>query len=243
MSENLHFSPVITQKASEVIFDQIRAMILSGGLRPGDKLPSERALMQQLERSRPTIREALRMLENAGLIRIIPGGGAVVASPSSASVRQPLEQLVAMREITNEELLEFRSLNEMALAAWAAQRRTEEDLRALKRCIREAAEQINDFDRFIQLDILFHATLADAAKNRMCGVVEKVIHQMVNDILSRAFSAKSEAEQQQMCREILSSHERIVAAIEAHDEASAQALMQEHLHSFESDILLTGGTK
>ena len=74
MSDEVHFTPVVTQKASKVIFDQIREWIVAGDLKPGDKLPSERTLMNMLQRSRPTVREALRMLEHAGLIQIIPGG-------------------------------------------------------------------------------------------------------------------------------------------------------------------------
>ena len=105
MNNSVSFSPAVTHKASEVIYDQIRNMITNDELQPGDRLPSERSLMEMLQRSRPTIREALRMLENAGLIRIVPGGGAIVQEPPASSVQQPLESLMAMHHVTNKELI------------------------------------------------------------------------------------------------------------------------------------------
>ena len=60
------FRPVETKRASEAIFDQIKDLIMRGKLRPGDRLPSERSMIEMFQRSRPTIREALRMLERAG---------------------------------------------------------------------------------------------------------------------------------------------------------------------------------
>ena len=67
------WQPVKTRRASEEIYLQLREFILSGQLKPGDRLPSERAMMAQLNRSRPTIREALRMLEQGiSLQRMAP---------------------------------------------------------------------------------------------------------------------------------------------------------------------------
>lgn len=79
------WQPVKTRRASEEIYLQLREFILSGQLKPGDRLPSERAMMAQLNRSRPTIREALRMLEQGGYIASTHGApGAVVQEPSPA---------------------------------------------------------------------------------------------------------------------------------------------------------------
>ena len=76
------WQPVKTRRASEEIYLQLREFILSGQLKPGDRLPSERAMMTQLNRSRPTIREALRMLEQGGYIASTHGApGAVVQEP------------------------------------------------------------------------------------------------------------------------------------------------------------------
>ena len=125
----IQLNPVATQRASEAIYNQIAEMITSGQIKPGERLPSERTMMEMLGRSRPTIREALRMLERNGLIQIIAGSrGAVVVEPGSRSVQEPLENMLNMSMISSEELLEYRELNEVTTAGWAALRRTEEDL-------------------------------------------------------------------------------------------------------------------
>ena len=100
-------APVETTRASQAIYDQIVQLIVSGELRPGDRLPSERQMMDMMQRSRPTIREALRMLERNGLIQIVPGSsGAVVVEPSAASVEEPLETMLNMSHLSSHELLE-----------------------------------------------------------------------------------------------------------------------------------------
>lgn len=214
MSGAAHFSPVTTQKASGAIYDQIREMILSRELKPGDKLPSERVLMQMMQRSRPTIREALRMLENAGLIQIIPGGGAVVQEPSVVSVRQPLEHIMALQAVSDAELYEYRSYIEEAIAGWAAQRRTEADLEALWKCIEDSRAQIDDFDVFLKLDVQFRILVAEASHNRLAVIMENVIHSMVIDMLSKALAVKSMEQRHTLNIDIIKDNERIYEAIE-----------------------------
>ncbi len=105
------FKPVSSRRVSEAIFDQIREKILRGEIRPNDRLPSERALMEIFGRSRPTIREALRMLERSGLITTIPGsGGSVVKEISSQTVEQSLEGMVLQKSITPSTCTNFARL-------------------------------------------------------------------------------------------------------------------------------------
>lgn len=237
MENKIRFVPVPTQKASEAIFDQIRGMIMGGILKPGDRLPSERNMMDMLQRSRPTIREALRMLENAGLVRIIPGGGATVMEPSASTVEQPLESMLTLSSISGTELLEFRLLNEVAIAGWAAERRDQSDMDALQQCLKDARAAVRREDTFFELDIRFHALIAVAARNRLAGIIDKVIHQMVSNILITAYRKKDKEHRLMMCRAILSTHEKLLAAIRAGDADAARELMRGHLSLFEEDVL------
>ena len=95
------FTPAKTQRASEAIYNQIYPKIISGELRPGDRLPPERELAEMFQRSRPVVREALRMLQQEGLIETAVGssGGAVIRGVSLKSVEEPLKNLVAMGAI------------------------------------------------------------------------------------------------------------------------------------------------
>ena len=101
------FTPAKTQRASEAIYNQIYPKIISGELRPGDRLPPERELAEMFQRSRPVVREALRMLQQEGLIETAVGssGGAVIRGVSLKSVEEPLKNLVAMGAINLDELL------------------------------------------------------------------------------------------------------------------------------------------
>ena len=119
------WQPVKTRRASEEIYLQLREFILSGQLKPGDRLPSERAMMAQLNRSRPTIREALRMLEQGGYIASTHGApGAVVQEPSLHGVEEPLAEMIQLNQISLQELGEYRLNNDSTIAMWAAQRRS-----------------------------------------------------------------------------------------------------------------------
>ena len=91
------FFPAETQRAPEVIYDQIYQQIASGQLKPGDRLPSERVLAEQFQRSRHVIREALRMLQQDGLITVEVGsaGGSIVQQVSADLLGTPLKHYLA----------------------------------------------------------------------------------------------------------------------------------------------------
>jgi len=234
----IKLAPVSTMRASEAIYEQIVQLITSGELRPGDRLPSERQMMDMMQRSRPTIREALRMLERNGLIQIVPGSsGAVVVEPSTSSVEEPLETMLNMNHLSSQELLEYRELNETATVAWAAQRRTEKDLEAIRRQLTAFGSAAGDFTDFSRYDIAFHQAIAEAGHNRVATMVDKVLHQLVLNILQQAYEKKDPAQQQQMMEEIIASHQRIYDAIAAGDASQARQTMRDHMRMFEKDVV------
>ena len=114
----IELQPVQTKRASEEIYNQIRQLILDGEIHPGERLPSERKMMEMMHRSRPTIREAMRMLEREGYIKIYSGSsGAVVQELNVDNAVQSLETIIQMKGMTIEEILEFRRLTECE-AVW-----------------------------------------------------------------------------------------------------------------------------
>ena len=104
------FFPAETQRAPEVIYDQIYQQIASGQLKPGDRLPSERVLAEQFQRSRHVIREALRMLQQDGLITVEVGsaGGSIVQQVSADLLGTPLKHYLADGGLSLLELTEYR---------------------------------------------------------------------------------------------------------------------------------------
>jgi GntR family transcriptional repressor for pyruvate dehydrogenase complex len=236
----IEFKPVPTKKASEAIFTEIQKAITSGKLKPGDRLPSERKLMQQFQRSRPTVREALRMLERQGLIEIIPGSQAKVLRPSLSTIEQPLENLLSMGTVKVEELVEYRQLNEVAIIRWACARRTMEDVADMRECLNTEQKAMDDSGAFMRYDVQFHSLIARASCNQIAAAVEKAMHQVIIRALYTSYMKKSVEERRFMYEQILQNHRGLLQKIEEQDADSAEKLMVEHMSSFTRELILAG---
>lgn len=137
-------------------------------------------MMAQLNRSRPTIREALRMLEQGGYIASTHGApGAVVQEPSLHGVEEPLAEMIQLNQISLQELGEYRLNNDSTIAMWAAQRRSAADLQQLRQCLQEAQASLEDYEHFVDLDVKFHSLLAQAtataspSSSRRCSATSR----------------------------------------------------------------------
>lgn len=231
--------PVQTQRASEAIYEQIKELIISGQFKPGDRLPSERALIDMLQRSRPTIREALRMLERSGFIRTIPGtNGAIVQELSTDSVAQPMEVMLQASKVTLAELSEYRAHNDVAIARWAARRATEEDVAALRQTLDKCRVliQTGDYDAFVAQDVVFHGQLALAGKNHVSYIMTQVMSRLVEPIMRKALERQSAEASGQMCRRIISMHQSILNAVCAGAPDEAADAMARHIADFSGDL-------
>lgn len=227
------FMPVSNRRMSEAIFDQIRKKILKGEIKPNDRLPSERMLMEIFQRSRPTIREALRMLERSGLIRTIPGsGGSIVKEISSQTVEQSLEGMVLQKSVSPVDLFEFRTINETANVEWAALRRTDEDLLAMRQIISQAEACKNNWEEFFTCDINFHMAVVKAGKNQMSAIVHTVISQLIADIISRGFHRLTARERERHRKDVIVNHKSLYDAIAKKDTEKAKAIILSHLGEF-----------
>src|SRR5579871_1619796 len=136
----IEFRPIKTPRAFEEIADQIRLELSSRRLRPGDRLPAERALAEQFGVSRNTLREALRSLENSGLLRLQKGatGGAFVRESTGDAIITGLRDMFHLGAIQPEHLTEARVLIESIAVRAACERATVEDIEALKANIASA---------------------------------------------------------------------------------------------------------
>ncbi len=236
-ADGINLRPVKTQRASEVIYGQIREMITNGELNPGDRLPSERELMGRLQRSRPVIREALRMLEQAGFIQIIAGAnGAVVQELSTQSVEQPLESMIQINKISLEELSEYRSFTDGEIAVLAAQRRTAEDLVLLAETLEKAEEVIENYTEFIKFDTKFHGLLAKAAKNEVAYIMTRVSSRVIIRFMERKMQDLDPESRLNMCRRILKMHQEILEAIRKKNTRIARKSMISHISAFNNDL-------
>ena len=164
------FSPVETKKANEYVFEQIENLILSGKLKPGDKLPSERDLMEIYKRSHPTIREALRMLESSNYIRVIPGGGAEVCYSSTENIQDSMIELLQFRKVPVEDIYHFCYLSEPEFVRYTVQHFTWEDLVNLEQLLGEMRECMEDSIAYTTKLFEFHIQLMKATHNPLLYV-------------------------------------------------------------------------
>ncbi len=212
---------------------QIEEAILSGSLKEGDKLPSERALEETFKVSRGTLREALRGLEQKGFIAIKTGakGGAFVCAPAPDTLAQALSILLRHQMTTMRDLEEFREEIEGLVAARAAERantngveQLREILVSIQACL---SHSDSPRDRVLELDGDFHLALARMAGNKVYEAVLGGIYATVRASFDRLLprdGAILGGIYQELCD--------ISAAIERQDSTAAKSLLQRHIRRY-----------
>jgi len=234
----LSLQPVETTKASVAIYEQIKEKIISGELKPGDYLPSERQMTEMLQRSRPTIREALRMLEQSGFIKTTIGtAGPVVQEYKLNNVSVPMENILKINDVSDWEVFEYRKECERFVVAWAASRRSEDDLSKLKEIITDTEECINnkEYESILEYDLKFHAAIYKASHNKVAEILNSITHDITEDSIETILKSSDEKGKATITKRILKAHIEICEAIENKDEKAAKKAITDHLESFTKD--------
>lgn len=213
---------------------QVLRQISSGILKPGEALPTEPILAQQFGVSRTVIREAIRVLVAKGLLTVKHGSGMRVQPPENWDYLDPIilfEQVRAGHDVSLlNELIEVRRLLEPEAACLAAERRSVEDLAALRVHLNGMRMFLADPDSYTHLDIDFHARLLTASQNRLLReALRPVAHALA---AGRRLSIRQPGAAEQS----LHGHEEIYAAVENQDGDAARTAMRRHILQFEMDI-------
>lgn len=208
---------------SDRIVAQIERLISEESLKPGDRLPSEREMAELLGVSRPSVREAVRMLEARGRLKVRHGNGVFVEAPRS---QRELQAALGETELTLNELYAMREVLEVPAAAWAAESASPEPLSAVRAALDQLNEAIDagdDPDRLRQFDAAFHQAIAAVAGNRFLRQTSHVLHNMVLAGMQTTLLIPGRIE---VARR---DHERIYASIEAGDAAAARRAARAHI--------------
>jgi GntR family transcriptional regulator, transcriptional repressor for pyruvate dehydrogenase complex len=220
------FSPIKNTKVYEQVIDQIKDMIDRGTLKKGDKLPSERDLVEQLQVSRASIREALRALEVIGLIECRQGEGNYIKSSFQDNLFEPLSIMFMLEGSNPEEIWELRKIMEVEASGLAAKRITDEQLRELKEII-QSLKNCEDEDINAEIDKEFHYKIAECSGNVLIFNILSTVSTLVDHFIK---DARKLILVQQENKEILfSQHEDIYLAMEKHSSAAARSAMRVHL--------------
>ncbi len=230
---SIQLTPMEVPKASDVLANELRERILSGEYAEGTPLPPERELVVQTKMSRTTVREALRILEVQGLVRIKAGraGGAFVQRPGEQSMADTVALLIRGRQIRLSALLETREAIEPFCAQLAARHRTDEDLARLDAANDAIAAAGDKLDAFLQANVDWHIAVASASHNELMSGL------MIS--LSRAIYAATENEGfiDQKVRDItVRAHRSVTKAIRDKDADAAHRRMGRHVHSYAESI-------
>ena len=225
MSEasKLKFAPIKREVVAEQVAQRLLSLIQSGNLKPGQQLPPERELAVTLDVSRPSLREALRALSLLGVVRIRPGGGAFVSALDPESLLAPIHFFVSLDSHNLESLFEARILIESGLARLAATRISKAGIAKLKECLDVERQDLNDVDRFIASDELFHKTIFEGVDNSFLIKIATSLH-----ILGQA-SRNLTGHIPGVIARSLTDHKRILTAIIERDPDKAGAAMEAHL--------------
>jgi DNA-binding FadR family transcriptional regulator len=216
------------RKAYEQVNDQLRELIVSGGLAPGERLPNEAVLAREFGVSRATVREALRILAAQNLIRTTKGagGGSYVTLPTvdhiSEFLHGSLNLLSEAERVSLEDLLEVRELVEVPAARLAAQRSTDEDVERLRESIPESPLRMTTQEQFAY-NKTFHTVIVEACGNMLLYIAVQPVFTVLQTHLARSTLGKG------FHRSVNEHHHRIVEAVEAGDADGAASEMHAHL--------------
>jgi GntR family transcriptional regulator, transcriptional repressor for pyruvate dehydrogenase complex len=212
------------------IVQQIEESILENRMKPGDQLPPERELAQQFGVSRTAVREAMKALQEKGLVEAHSGRGTFVIDGTSQAIRESLDRMMKIGQPGNHvQLVEVREILEPDIAALAAARADEQHLATMREAIAVMDRTPPDPDAYIEADLDFHLSLAEAVDNPFILSLLDSIVGLLREQRMKIFSVEGGPERGQY------HHKRILEAIERHDPDAAREAMRAHLRQVRSD--------
>jgi GntR family transcriptional repressor for pyruvate dehydrogenase complex len=225
------------------IADKIQRMIAQNQLQPGNQLPSERELAKVFGASRPTVREAIRLLEQRGLLEMKLGSGSYVTEVQGTVLADSIDRYLTLGTSSHEEFLAFREMWEPEVAALAATCAEAEDLAKLERLAgqADAMEASGDTESYAAADASFHLALAEATHNRLFTAIGNGIHNVMKEWVRAQVAVRRRAEaaighhpaidadEGENPGQASLRHRAVYEAVVARDPAGAKEAMRAHI--------------
>jgi GntR family transcriptional repressor for pyruvate dehydrogenase complex len=230
-AESRLITPIKKTRVAEEVADRIRVLMLDGTFPAGQPLPSERHLAERFGVSRGSIRDALRTLETIGLLETRHGQGTFPHELSVDRLVAPLASVMAYRSDLQDELVDVRRMFEPAVARFAAQRATEEDLADLQSILDAQRQKVKTGQSAIVEDTAFHAILARATRNRVVMSIMATLNDLLVESRTESLLQKGRPTRS------VDGHEAVVAALRRRDAEGASQAMSNHIDQI-ADIQL-----
>ena len=219
--------------------EAILSMLASGEYRPGDRLPTEGELTEQLAVSRVTLREALKRLNTMGVVTIRQGDGTYVRDPDVKNVLRPVISGMVVRNLSIEELYDARLFIEVGMVRLAAKNRKEEDVEELRKILSEMKKTLEPFDspEFSVLDGRFHETIGEISGNRVLLSAYTSLRELIHYYISQT-NISFETAKTSMIH-----HVQILEYIESGEEHLAGVTMEQHVDHAKRALLAQSGKR
>jgi DNA-binding FadR family transcriptional regulator len=229
-------------KMAEVVAAELRSKILSGEYQPGESLSPEAMLVEEYEISRPTLREALRLLEAQQLIQIRRGShrGPVVRLPDASVIARSLAMLLQLREGNLADIYRFRMIYEPAAARMAAENATDADVEQLRVTLADESQAQSDWGMFTLVSWRFHTEFVRMSGNITAALISETLQEISGRYAETALA--SARDRKQLSERSLRAHERLVDLIAEHRGADAEAYWRMHME-LAGDVLLQKAQK
>ncbi|WP_232295118.1 FadR/GntR family transcriptional regulator [Parafrankia sp. EUN1f] len=233
---------------AELVAAEVRRRIVGGELRDGDELPRESDMQDEFQVSRPSVREALRILETEGLVRIRRGkvGGGVVRRPTAASAAYHLALTLKAHSVTHEDLATARLAIEPSCASLAA------GLPDRRAVVAELTRLVDDSatcpttSAFTEAAQAFHLRLTELCGNTtmtlLAGTLEAVWSFQESRVARVILDTEDHPDNMKMRRRAIASHRRLIAAIAAGDSDRANREMRKHITEMQQEVIGTYGS-
>lgn len=213
------------------VVNYFRGLILKGHMKPGDTIPSERSLMEELGISRFSLREGLARLNALGIIDVRHGKASCVCDSVSASALTDV--FLPLFSSPNPgpklrmffDLIHARIILEKAMFSKAAELRTGKDLKVLQQILDKAAENFDDTDQFAELDYQFHQEVGRIANNRILSAMQEMLHINVQNFIRTNVRNRSSRKRS------FEDHKKLFECIKNRQTVRVESMIEEHIET------------
>lgn len=219
-----NFKEIVIEKPGDKIIKQIKQLITSGQLKPGDRLPAERMLCERFGVGRTHVRDALKKLEFYGILKTHPQSGTVVAGLGIHALEGLISDMLGLHDNDFKSLVETRVILETNAAILAAKNRTDHDLNELNKALDAHREKAVVDEYSVEEDLLFHLKIAEAGKN---SVLMSLMMIITPDIMT--YFKKHNVCAERRSELAVEEHERILKHIRDGNPEEASEAVQDHL--------------
>ncbi len=170
-----NLSEIKVEKLSDKIIAQIKELISSGQLKPGDRLPSERKLSESFGVGRMHVRDAIQKLEFYGIVKTLPQSGTIVEGMGTVALEGILTDLLELNDADFHSMTETRIIMETNAVQLAAQRGTDSDFAKIEKALTAFEAKVNNGEQGIEEDLMFHLKIAEATHNSVLNSMQLLI--------------------------------------------------------------------